>query len=434
MARVGLMATAARYSPEALLAAISNAHRLYFRDAERPELFNRILDDLLELTECEYGFVGEVLYSEDGSPYLKSWALTNISWDDATAALYESTLGPDGGLVFTNLNTLFGRVLAEAAPLISNAPTVDPRRGGLPPGHPPMQSFLGIPLFRNDEMIGMVGVANRRGGFDESDVRYLEPFLATCAHLIDVIRSDRERAAAQAAERAAIEAAQRQERLSYIGRLASGVAHDVNNLITIISIQCDLLESEVSTHAAQLGVSRIREVCDGASLLANRLHQLRGRPLDSVASCDVRATLRSSERVLAALAGSQLQVTTQIDVPEGTTADIDEGDLMQVLLNLVANARDAGATEVSMSVALNAMTGYGDEQGELTIVVADNGPGVPDSLRSSLFEPFVTSKGPGHGLGLPTVATLVESTGGRITLDDRPSAVGATFRVQVPAR
>lgn len=431
MASVLDMTAAERYSPSALLAAISNAHRLYFRDAERPELFNMILDDLLSLTECEYGFVGEVLYDASGSPYLKSWALTNIAWDEATNALYQSSLGPDGGLVFTNLDTLFGRVLVEATPLISNAPDVDPRRGGLPPGHPPMKCFLGIPLFRNDEMIGMVGVANRPGGFDETDVQYLEPFLATCAHLIDVIRSDRERAAAQAAERAAIEAVQRQERLGYIGRLASGVAHDVNNLITIISIQCDLIESEVTSHSGQLGIGRIREVCDSASLLANRLHQLRGRPLDAVANCDVRSTLKSSERVLAAIAGADLRVTIELDVPDDCRATIDEGDLLQVLLNLVSNAHDAGASNVTISVSTASAAADPEAGAEVVIVVSDDGPGVRPELRGSLFEPFVTSKGAGHGLGLPTVATLVESCGGRIELVD--SDHGASFRISLPA-
>ena len=162
-------------SPSALLAALGRAHRLYFRDVDRPELFGQMLADILELTGCEYGFIGEVLYDDDDRRYLKSWALTDIAWDEPTRQLYAESQQPDGGMVFANVNTLFGRVLTTQQPVIANDPAHDPRRGGLPPGHPPLHSFLGVPLMRGDDMVGMVGIANRPGGFDEHDAEFLAP-------------------------------------------------------------------------------------------------------------------------------------------------------------------------------------------------------------------------------------------------------------------
>ena len=99
--------------------------------------------DILELTGCEYGFVGEVLTDEDGAPYLKTHAVTDIAWNDETRAWYEQY--KDEGLEFDNPDTLFGRTLTSGQALLSNDPQNDPRRGTLPGGHPPLDCYLGLP-------------------------------------------------------------------------------------------------------------------------------------------------------------------------------------------------------------------------------------------------------------------------------------------------
>ncbi len=403
---------------------------LYFRDGDRPRLFERMLDDVLLLTGCEYGFIGEILHHPDGTPYLKSWALTDISWDAPTKALYESTKGPDNGLVFENLNTLFGRVISSGAPLISNDAPNDPRRGGLPPGHPPLNSFLGLPLNRGDELIGMVGVANHPGGFSADDIAALEPYLAVCAHMIDVIRSDRERAAAQEAEREARAVVERQERLSYIGRLASGVAHDMNNLITMVSLQCDLLaaNSELPP-SARPAIDRIQQVCDSASGMTARLQRLRVTSTGA-GRCAVSPSVRSALPLLESVAGGSVAVALHLEIGDEVEVALADSELMQVLLNLVSNAADALAGDGRIDIRL-APTLMASGQGGVELTVSDSGPGVPEHLRPVLFDPFATTKGEGRGLGLPTVRTLVESCGGRVQLIEH-DAPGAVFRIELP--
>ncbi len=145
-------------------------------------LFDRLLKDLLSLTQSEYGFISEVLYTPSGEPYFKSRAITNIAWNRTTREFYEKNIS--SGLEFYNLNTLFGAVFTSGKPVISNDPSTDPRSGGLPEGHPPLNTFLGLPLYSNSELIGMVGIANRPDGYNESLVEFLQPFLATCGSLI----------------------------------------------------------------------------------------------------------------------------------------------------------------------------------------------------------------------------------------------------------
>ena len=146
------------------------------------ETFEDLLQLLLKFTDSEYGFVAEVLHDEQGQPYLKTHAITNIAWNDEMRAFYEKHKAK--GLEFRNLKTLFGAALVTGESVISNSPATDPRRGGLPPGHPPMNSFLGVPIKQGGELIGMVGVSNRPGGYDLALVEEIEPLLSTYASII----------------------------------------------------------------------------------------------------------------------------------------------------------------------------------------------------------------------------------------------------------
>lgn len=174
-----------------LLEAISRVHAGFLQSANARLAFADLLAALLDLTGSEYGFIGEVLHDPDGAPYLKTHAITNIAWDDATRALYRDNA--DTGLDFRKLESLFGRVITTRAAVIANQPATDPRRGGLPPGHPPLDRFMGLPCFGGGQMLGMIGVANRADGYDDVLACRLEPLLATCANLLLAHRTLRER-------------------------------------------------------------------------------------------------------------------------------------------------------------------------------------------------------------------------------------------------
>ncbi len=176
---------------------ITRAQSAFIRDADqdRGQVFDGLLADTLELTLSEYGFIGEVLHTPEGSPYLKTSAITNIAWDDATRAFYAAN-APQG-LEFHNLETLFGAALTGAGPVIANDPAGDPRSGGLPEGHPPLKAFLGIPIEHGGERIAVLGIANRPGGYDPGMVEFLQPLLATLGQLVDAARTRRRYRAGQ---------------------------------------------------------------------------------------------------------------------------------------------------------------------------------------------------------------------------------------------
>lgn len=174
-----------------LLETITKAH-MEFLDLEQPvSVFERFLEEFLSLTNSEYGFIGEILHDDDDAPYLKTYAITNIAWDEASRKFYDEHIAD--GLEFRNLTTLFGHVMVTEEPVISNDPAHDHRSGSLPDQHPALNAFLGLPVFSGGELIGMVGISNRPGGYNQEVVDFLEPLLLTCGNFIRMIREDMRR-------------------------------------------------------------------------------------------------------------------------------------------------------------------------------------------------------------------------------------------------
>jgi PAS domain S-box-containing protein len=170
-----------------LLDAINAALSQYVSDTDPRALFDNLLADFLSFTGSEYGLIGEVLNDHEGQPFVRVHALTDISWDDASRALFEKF--KRGQLEFHRRGTLLGEVLLTGQPVIANDAGRDPRSGGLPPGHPAMDAFMGLPLYSGDDFVGMVAVANRPGGYDQSLVDYLQPLLRTLARLVEAYRA-----------------------------------------------------------------------------------------------------------------------------------------------------------------------------------------------------------------------------------------------------
>jgi PAS domain S-box-containing protein len=174
-----------------LLSAITHAQSLFIADADNRSVFEQLLQDLLSLTDSEYGFIAEVLYQNDGTPYLKTHAITNIAWDEETRGFYQQY--SPSGMEFYNLDTLFGAAITSAQPVIANQPDTDPRRGGLPPGHPALNAFLGIPIHYNGQLNAMVGMANRPEGYDQALIDFLAPLTTTIGQLLAALQNTRAR-------------------------------------------------------------------------------------------------------------------------------------------------------------------------------------------------------------------------------------------------
>lgn len=181
---------------ESLLRCISRAQRDFIIDIDPRQVFGRLLEDVLSLTSSEYGFIGEIEHDSDEQPFLRTWAITNIAWTTELTQWYEEE--SPSGIVFENLDTLFGTVIRTGEPVIANTPAHDPRSGGLPEGHPRLDAFLGLPFLLGERLIGMVGLANRPGGYDDDLIAQLQPFLTTCSTIIAALQGRRDQEASRA--------------------------------------------------------------------------------------------------------------------------------------------------------------------------------------------------------------------------------------------
>lgn len=187
-----------------ILQAISSIQSQFLTDTEPGIIFDAMLDHLLELTESEYGFIGEIFFAEDGNPvveesymkfrgrpYFKTYAISNIVWNESTRAFYAENAPK--GMDVHNLQTLLRTVIATGEPVIVNSPSDDPRQGGLPDEQPLANAFLGVPFYKNNQMTGVLGIANRQDGYDQEIVDYLRPLMDTCSRIIEAYKSDRQR-------------------------------------------------------------------------------------------------------------------------------------------------------------------------------------------------------------------------------------------------
>lgn len=185
-------------------ALIRQLQSQFVRSAEPHRVFDALLPELLRLGESEYGFIAEVWRQPDGTPYLKIFTLSNIAWDAASREQVERQRVD--GMEFHNLKTLFGAALVTGETVIANDAPNDPRRGGgLPQGHQALNTFLGVPLHYGSELVGMIGLANRRPGYDRALLDALDPLFQSMAGIIASVQLDRQRRAAESALRASEE-------------------------------------------------------------------------------------------------------------------------------------------------------------------------------------------------------------------------------------
>ena len=166
---------------ELILNSIVKLSEEYFIENDIKKSMDSFLDELLKLTESEYGFIGTI-ENNGKQNYLKTLAITDISWNEETRIFYNDNVAT--GLEFFNLNSLFGEAIKTCDVVISNTPETDKRACGIPTGHPPLNSFTAIPFKCGGRFVGMCGLANRPGGYSEKLIEELTPLNKCIAALI----------------------------------------------------------------------------------------------------------------------------------------------------------------------------------------------------------------------------------------------------------
>lgn len=139
------------YKSKQYVRVISKIQELHIKQTKSSKIFSYILHFLLDHTSSEYGFIGGIFNDSGGKKYLRTYAITDISWNKETKDLYRSKRLE--GLEFTNLDTLFGYTIRTGKALVTNDPANHPESRGIPIGHPPLKSYVGIPIIGKNKNV-----------------------------------------------------------------------------------------------------------------------------------------------------------------------------------------------------------------------------------------------------------------------------------------
>lgn len=231
------------------------------------------------------------------------------------------------------------------------------------------------------------------------------------------------------------------ERLATVGTLAAGVGHEINNPLQYVSMNLELLRSELRTLADGSPSGRFRDLLEmttdalrGAESIRKivlGLHTFARGEREALVELDLPAVLEFAFNLMRNELRHRVRLETAFEPTPRILAD--ESRLAQVFVNLLMNAAQAMAERPAEQNALRVST-WTDELGRAVVELRDNGPGMSDAVRAHIFEPFFTTKpvGQGTGLGLFTAYNIVTALGGQIDCESEPGA-GTSFRVALPA-
>lgn len=232
------------------------------------------------------------------------------------------------------------------------------------------------------------------------------------------------------------------QKMESIGRLAGGLAHDFNNLLSVILTNCGLVQREETLSTRnRTDLEGIRSAAERAASLTNQLLAISRRQVFKPKIIDLTEVVNEVDEMLRRLIGEDIEMVIACD-PGAGNVKADPSQLVQVIVNLIVNARDA----MPRGGRLTIETGNIDLDAEycrlhagvqpgpyVQLTVSDSGIGMDEETRLRIFEPFFTTKehGKGTGLGLPTALGIVRQSGGHMWVYSEVNR-GSTFKIYLP--
>lgn len=388
--------------------------------------FSAISRDLVEVLGSDFAFVGELNQARDGIDTLAVWA-DGAAGENMSYAL----LGTPCAEVVGKEPCIFRDDVAARFP--KDQLLVDMN----------VRGYVGIPVFDAEDRASGLVVALYNGPVKDEDFACsaMAVFSGRIGAEIDRLRTVRR------AEELEVQALHAQK-LESLGVLAGGLAHDFNNLLSSILGSADLARIEMSEENPALEhLETIREAGSTAAALCRQLLAYAGKGRFRIGSAHLSEVVHSQDRLLRASVNKKVTLHFALTDEAEAVAEVDRGQIGQILLNLVINASEAiaeaqGEGLVRVSTSLMAcdadylQTTYLDTQHRtgsyVCLEVSDDGPGMTAEVLEKLFDPFFTTKFAGRGLGLAAILGIVKSHNGTIKVYSEPGK-GSSIKILLPA-
>ncbi len=321
---------------------------------------------------------------------------------------------------------LLGHVIREGKPIRTADINRHPDRYGFPPHHPPMKSFLGVPVTGRGGVFGNLYLTEKIAAaeFDAEDEAIAVLLASQAAVAVENARLyfESEQLVGQ------IRTMQRQRDLFF-----AMMNHELRNALTGVFGWAERLVMRKSPEAAEQAAREVYEAADHTIILLNNFLDLMrldaGKVRPVVREVDVRGALQHAMTTSEpAATAKRLRLVLRVD-GKPATIRTDPMRLEQILLNLLSNAIRHSPDDASVEVTAN------QASGQAAFAVVDHGPGVAAELRDRIFEPFERfdpHSGLGTGLGLPVSRRLAAALGGTLTVEET-SGGGATFILKLPS-
>tara|TARA_R110002072_G_scaffold46082_11_gene128006 strand:- start:8076 stop:9581 length:1506 start_codon:yes stop_codon:yes gene_type:complete len=282
-----------------------------------------------------------------------------------------------------------------------------------------INAMILTPLLDDDTPIGFITAEynQRRGTFTELDATLLTGVARLAAAIVktETMTSERDLLGNRVTEL---------QRFEPLGRLAGGLAHDFNNVLTIVLAYCDLIDDDTSELARKNHIESIRNTTLKAGNISRQLLTFAKGGTSNPGPVNLNDDLSNLSPLLTDLLPDSVLLSIELS-PEPAWIYADSGEMTQLIMNLVLNARDAitGSGNITIKLTLN------DHQ--VSLKISDSGGGIEDSVLNQIFDPFFSTKDErGIGLGLANVKAIVDGSGGSISVDS--SNTGTSFIIVFP--
>ena len=379
-----------------------------------------------KVTNSKFGFIGEI----NSAGLFDTIAISNLGWDACNMPHSDATMH----IKNMKIRGIDRATMRDGESRIVNEPSTHPDKAGAPKGHPPVTSFLGIPLKRMNKTIGMIGLGNKENGYDEFDQEAIEDLSVAFVEALMYRRSREELKTTnqalvfEASERKRIEEKLvREEKQAVLGKFACGVSHELRNPLGIINnsvyfLKMILTDADVKVKEYLDKISF--EVMRSTDIISGLLDFGRTQPVNNKEKVVVTNMLNLALQRLPAPKNIELKTDIPSDLP---TIYVDPRKIGQVLLNVVNNGYQAMPEGGLLVITASAENQY------VNISIADSGTGISPENMDKIFEPLFTTKIRGFGIGLVLAKNLTESNGGSIEVKSEDGK-GTTFTLKLPVK